>query len=128
MKRNDEMAADSPALDVAQAATRQPVMRLARGADVSKLTIELPGVPAEGVELLHEGRRLALRATPVPCTPAEGMRPLCTEIEQGGFEVTLEVPPAIAMDRIEADLRDGLLVLSFPHRIPERRTIAVTGQ
>ena len=131
MKRNEEMSVESSDRETAPnadwTASRRPVTRFSHGADAIEVTIELPGVSAEDVELTSEGRRLAVRARAAAWTHPEGMRSVQTEIQQGGFGVTLELPRGVAAERIKADMRAGLLTLSLPLQEDTRRSIEVAG-
>jgi len=131
MKRNESMTTDEghPQTESAagKVALRRPVTHVVQRTDAIEVTLEVPGVSADGVELLCEGRRLVVRARRAAWTPPEGMYALHREIRHGSFEVALELPAGIAAEGIEADLRAGLLVLTLPRRVAGKRTIPVSG-
>ncbi len=87
------------------------------------LTVELPGVAPEALEVAVEGRVLSLRA--VPRGAASNARPLRTEFGDVEFRRDFELTPDLDTERIEAQLRHGLLSLEIPSVRPERRAIVV---
>ena len=133
MQMNEQQSleqADSQQKTVEQRPNRRvfvPVTRSVEREDAIELTLQLPGVRRDGLELTQEGRRLTVRARVSERTAPEGMRPLVDELRDGDFEARFELPRGIAADRVEAELRAGLLTLSLPRALPERRTIPVRG-
>lgn len=77
------------------------------------LTVELPGVAKDGLELSvdHEQIRvLGRRAWRKP----EGWNALHRESREAAFELVLDHGRAIDADKVHAELRDGVLRVSLP--------------
>jgi len=87
------------------------------------LELDLPGVPAQALELVVDGRLLTLRA--------ERSRPEREGLRQGGrahgrIERCFELPAGVDTSGIDAELSDGVLHLTIPKRAEAQpRTIAV---
>ena len=104
-----------------------PVTRKVDREEAIELSLELPGVRREDVELTLEGRRLTVRARAAGWTAPEGMRALHAELEEVDYEARFALPRGIAAERIEAQLDCGILILRLPKALPERKTILVRG-
>jgi HSP20 family protein len=81
--------------------------------DAYVLRAELPGVPAENVELTLLGQVLKLRATRKLDVP-EGFA--VHRRERGNFEIarSITLPVRIDAEKISAEQRDGVLVVRLP--------------
>lgn len=92
------------------------------------LSIEIPGARLEDVTLAVEDRVLTLRAQR-PAHAREGYRALATEFfdGEGSYERSFALPDDIDPGAISAELRDGVLTLTLPRAVPERREIPVRG-
>lgn len=82
------------------------------------LSVELPGVAREDVDLAAEGRRLEL----------SGRRPLPSdrtfsqmERSYGPFRRVFELPAAIDADAVSAELARGVLTVTVPKRTSGRK-------
>ena len=94
-------------------------------ADAAHLTVELPGVTADGLDLQVEQDRLTLSGTPDLGT-AEG-RTLRTEWRPATFRRTFLLTKDADRAGIEARLQHGLLTVRIPRRPETRpRSIPVT--
>lgn len=81
--------------------------------DAYGLTVYLPGVVKEGLELSTEEGVLRLhgrRAWRVP----EGWSILHREMLDAGFELMLRHDDAVEVEKIHAELRDGVLRVALP--------------
>ena len=76
------------------------------------VTVYLPGVAKEGLEITDEGGELRItgkRATKVP----EGLTALHRESYDGVFELVLTHDNSVDTGKIEAELKDGILRLAL---------------
>ncbi len=92
--------------------------------DAAHLAIELPGVPATGLELRVEGDRLTVAGT-VDLGAPEG-RLLFAEWQPRSFQRSFVLTDDADRDAISAQLKDGVLHVRVPRRAERRpRTIDV---
>ncbi|HEY1848303.1 MAG TPA: Hsp20/alpha crystallin family protein [Opitutaceae bacterium] len=96
----------------APASVRRPQYRIAETAEAYDLTVNLPGVAREGVEITDEDGQLTVSAKPSP-TP-EGRTLLRRESPDAPFELVLQHDDAVDAEKIAAGLKDGVLSLRLP--------------
>jgi HSP20 family molecular chaperone IbpA len=107
-------------------ATLRPSHQLTESEDAFALTIQLPGVARDGLDVTVEEdvlRVVGRRAW----TPPAGWSALHRETSDAPFSLAVALGQAVAADRIAAELRDGVLCLSLPKAEavrPRRITIA----
>jgi len=105
----------TPAVDVYETPERIVIAAEIAGVRRGDVSIEV-----EGETLTLRGRRPADRSG----VAAESYRRM--EVPSGAFERTFRLPYAVAEDRVEAVLRDGVLTVTIPRHPPSRgRRIAV---
>lgn len=88
------------------------------------LTVELPGVTREDVELSAEGRWLELSGTRPQ--PAEGSFAQM-ERSYGPFRRAFELPSPVDIASVSADLVQGVLTITVPKR-PSGRRIEIDAE
>ena len=107
-------------------ATLRPSHQLTESDDAFALTVQLPGVARDGLDVTVEQdvlRVVGRRAW----TPPAGWSALHRETSDAPFSLAVALGQAVAADRIAAELRDGVLRLSLPKAEAVRpRRIAVT--
>jgi len=96
------------------AAAASMPMNLYREGDTFTAEVELPGVDPASIDVDVEERTLTIRAERKEAAAAEGRQWLTRERSSGTFARQLTLGQGLALDRIEADYRDGVLVLSIP--------------
>jgi len=106
-------------------ATVKPVFDIKETDDAYGVTVFLPGVTKDGIELTSENgqfRIVGRRAWKQP----EGWTALYSESTYAPFELLLTHDNAIDADKIAAELNDGVLRVSLPkHETAKPRKIAV---
>lgn len=91
------------------------------------MMIEMPGVGPDDAEITLENRVLTIRGKVRPTQP-ESLQLVYAEYGEGDFERSFTLSEDFDPDRIEAELRNGVLTLTLP-KAPEAqpRKIAVKG-
>lgn len=80
--------------------------------DTVTLTIDMPGVSPDSVDVSVENRALAVRGAADAQAP-EGYRRIYAEYAPATFERTFSLPHTIDTESIEAGHRDGVLTLTL---------------
>jgi HSP20 family protein len=119
-------AEGAPAEDRGREFTVKPAYELTEAADAWALTVHLPGVAKEGLEFTAEEgviRMLGRRAWQRP----SDWTPLYRESVDAPFELVLEHDHAVDVEKIRAELKEGVLRASLPKaEALKPRKIAVT--
>lgn len=89
-------------------------MDLYREGDTFVARIDLPGVDPGSIDVDVEERTLTVRAERKADEAGEDRRWLAKERAVGTFARQLNLGQGLALDKIEADYRDGVLTLSIP--------------
>ncbi len=91
------------------------------------MMVEMPGVAADAVEITFENPALTIRGKVEPMRP-ENLELAYAEYGEGDFERAFTLSEDFDPDRIEAEMRGGVLTLTLP-RAPEAqpKRIAVKG-
>lgn len=91
------------------------------------MMLEMPGVGPNEVEITLENRVLTIRGKAEPARPEE-LKLAYAEYGEGDFERIFTLSEDFDPDRIEAEMRGGVLTLTLP-RAPETqpKRIAVKG-
>lgn len=104
----------------------KPVYDIKETADAFGVTVYLPGVNKDGLELTAEDGQLRIvgrRAWKQP----EGWTALYRESTDAPFELVLSHDNTIDPEKVAAELRDGVLRVSLPkHEALKPRKIAVS--
>ena len=105
-------ACQDPASGTATLATRRPAFEVAESEGSYDLTISLPGVAKDGIEITDLGGELRVSGKRAVTAPA-GAVALHRESSDSSFELVLEHDSTIDPSKIEAELKDGLLHLKL---------------
>ncbi|HLP26670.1 MAG TPA: Hsp20/alpha crystallin family protein [Acidobacteriota bacterium] len=93
--------------------TIKPLYELKETEDAWGLTVQLPGVAKDGLELSVEDSVLSIRGRRVWQKP-EGWTQLYRESVDAPFALALEHDNSVDVDKIHAELKDGVLRVSLP--------------
>lgn len=112
--------------DLQRRVTYTPPVDILELADELVLTLDLPGVKADGVELHFERGELAVRARRAPANcPGTA---LVEEFEPGDYYRAFLISQDVAADKISAELKNGVLTVRLPKSLAAQpRRIAVKG-
>jgi len=94
-------------------ATVRPVHHLNETEDAFALTVQLPGVARDGLDVTVEEDVLRVTGRRA-WTPPAGWSAVHRETTDAPFQLAIDLGQAVAADRIAAELRDGVLRLSLP--------------
>jgi HSP20 family protein len=104
----------------------RPVYDITESADAYGLTVQLPGVAKAGLSVTDEDGVLTIRGERAWKQPA-GWTSLYRETSDRAFELSLRHDQAIDVEKIHAELVDGVLRASLPKaeaRKPRKITVA----
>lgn len=91
----------------------KPLYELVDNKEGFALTVYLPGVAKDGLQLTSENNLLRVVARRAWIQP-EGWSTLYSELPDAPFELTLEHNHAIEIEKVHAELREGVLRVSLP--------------
>jgi HSP20 family protein len=105
--------------------SRIPVTDISKKGEGYLLFCELPGIERDDLDVAVDGRRLTIAARR---RWTENGRVLLSEIPDGDFRRSFLLDETLSTADIEAEFRNGLLVLSIPGRGDKgRQTIPIDG-
>jgi len=106
-------AATADSASTATVPTRKPVFEINETAEAYGVTVHLPGVDKDGLELTLEDGLVRVLGRRSWRSPA-GWTALHRETADVAYELVLAHDNAINADAVAAELRDGVLKLSLP--------------
>lgn len=111
-----------------QLADAGPVIELFHNDDKALLRAELPGFPADALDLSVHGPVLTLKAErPAPELP-EGERVLRSERSVGKVQRQIRLPFEVEADKVSARYENGVLEVTLPRAEQDRpRRISIEG-
>lgn len=108
------------------AQTVRPPYKVKETADAYTVTVQLPGVAKDGLEITAEDGQIRLVGRRAWKTP-EGWTPLYRETADAAYELVLAHDNAIDAAQIGAELRDGVLSVTLPKsEVAKPRKITVS--
>jgi len=113
LTRRDDQAIQASAASREPEFTIRPVYDLKETAEAWGLTVQLPGVAKDGLDLTVEPgsiRIVGRRSWRAP----EGWTALYRESVDAAFRLELEHDNSVDVDKIHAELKDGVLRVSLP--------------
>jgi HSP20 family protein len=96
-----------------------PAVDLCETSDAFIVTAELPGLGREQINIQVNDGRLSLQGRRDARVPCEQYHQV--ERGHGEFARTFALPPSVDVERIAADLRDGVLTITIP-KSPDKAT------
>lgn len=102
-----------------------PRVDIRETADEILVSVELPGVGREDIEVTVEGSYLRVAGVRPEPTSETCVRWHQMEITYGPFERVINLPCEIDPDRISATYQDGFLRIQIPREIPGARQVPI---
>lgn len=90
-----------------------PSLDIKESEDNYLISVEVPGVAKEDVDIQIEGNRLTIRGEKKQEKKQEKENYRCVERHYGSFERTLSLPQDANTDSINASFRDGVLTIDI---------------
>ena len=105
----------------------QPAVNVWEQQEALKVEMELPGIKSEQLDISVAGGELSIKVNR-PDVDQEGVTYHRRERPVGAFSRIVRLPMEVDADRVEADLRDGVLTITLPKAENAKpRKINVTG-
>lgn len=104
---------DTCQTDTATAQTLRPAYRIQENTDAFTATVHLPGVTKDGLEISADGDEITIvgkRGWKAP----DSWTSVYRESANADFSLTLSHETSVNVDKIGAELRDGVLTLTLP--------------
>ena len=98
----------------------QPPLDVTEVDDYVRIFLEMPGIPADKVQILVRGDRIEVIGEKLPDFPKGEISFLCLERGFGKFCRAFEVMGPVNLGMISARQKDGILTIMIP-KIAERR-------
>ena len=104
-----------------------PAIDLVEGDDEVLVLADLPGLKKDNLELSVQGNLLTIKGEKQREEPTKSRKIVRTETWSGSFARTVSLPDAVNPEKIEAQLRDGVLRIRIAKRDEtKRRTVQVS--
>jgi len=98
---------------------RTPPVDIADHGDRYEMRLEMPGIPKDDINIEVTPAGIEVSAEHEDTTEEKGKNWLRRERSSSSFYRCLEVPEELKTDRVEAELKDGILTLSLPKVEPK---------
>jgi HSP20 family protein len=100
--------------DRGQSISSEPALDIAENESESVVVVELPGVKKEDIKISVENGWLTLKGERKSFEPTEKTRVLHREIEYQPFARSIKLPHRVDVNKISAQLENGLLRIFLP--------------
>ena len=107
-------------LDLPVESAFQPPSDIVEVGDTVRVLLEIPGVPAESVQVRVLGNRIEVIGEKPPDFPAGETSFLCLERIYGKFQRAFEERGSVNLGEVTARMANGILVITIP-KVAERR-------
>jgi len=106
----------------------RPNLDVAETNDAFEIRVDLPGVEEEDIEVAITGNRLAISGRREAEEMREGERYVAIERAYGAFTRSFVLPDSADLEHVEAQLRDGVLMIKVPKRTEMKgRKVSIQG-
>jgi HSP20 family protein len=94
--------------------TWTPRLEVLEDKDNYTVRVEAPGLKREDLQVSMNEDSLVIEGERKAETPAEGVTIQHSERLYGKFERVIQLPTAVAADKVKADYKDGVLTVTLP--------------
>lgn len=108
---------------LAQAASTLPAIELEDSDNILVLRAKLPGIEAKDLDIEVTRNAVAIAGEYRNQDQSEDKRYFQSEFRYGKFRRIVPLPAQIENDRVDADLKDGILTLRLPKTESERHRV-----
>lgn len=84
-----------------------------------RISMELPGVEEKDIDVTVQEGMITVKGEKSSSREDKGDTWFFSERQYGAFSRTFRVPADAQADKVEADLKDGVLTLSIPKKAPQ---------
>ncbi|OZB19638.1 MAG: glutamyl-tRNA amidotransferase [Rhodobacterales bacterium 34-62-10] len=84
-----------------------------------RISMELPGVEEKDIDVTVQEGMITVKGEKSSSREDKGDTWFFSERQYGAFSRTFRVPADAQADKVEADLKDGVLTLSIPKKTPQ---------
>jgi HSP20 family protein len=98
---------------------RTPALDVSEDDKAYHVTVDMPGIAKEAVQVRVEGRRVSIETTAKEATPTDGSRVLYSERRAARYARNFSLPAEIDQAQSEARFENGVLTLKLTKRISE---------
>ncbi len=120
LQREMNRVFDSYSSSSAKSSSRYPAMNVWADEESALITVELPGLKHDDIELSIVENVLTLSGERKPAEEAEGTKYHRQERRYGKFSRTTRLPYKIDVEKVEAVFKNGVLSITLP-RVEEDR-------
>jgi HSP20 family protein len=107
---------------------RMPPMDVADMGDHYEMRFEVPGIPKDNIDIQVNHNRIEIKAECKDEKQESGKNWLRRECSGTSLYRSIELPEELKTDKVDAELKDGILILSLPklEPKPEQKSKKVT--
>lgn len=98
---------------------RTPALDISEDDKAYHVTVDMPGIAKDAVQVRVEGRRVAIETTAKDATPTDGSRVLYSERRAARYARSFSLPADIDQGQSEARFENGVLTLKLAKRVAE---------
>ena len=95
-----------------------PASEASSGEDAYRISLELPGVAEEDIELTAEGGVVTVKGEKKTEREEKGNTWYFSERQYGAFSRSFRLPADADESAVKADLKDGVLTVTVPRKAP----------
>lgn len=97
-----------------------PASEAAASEDSYRIAVELPGVEENDIDLSVENGLVTLKGEKRSEREERGETWFFSERQYGSFSRSFRLPPDAEADKVDAHLKDGVLTVTVPKKVPEK--------
>lgn len=108
-----------PSIGTRMADWLAPASDASTDGEAYRITVELPGVEEKDIDISVQEGMITVKGEKSSSREDKGDTWFFSERQYGAFSRTFRVPADAHADKVEADLKDGVLTISIPKKAPQ---------